>query len=46
MTVFSVFSLVLVILFIFVFFYFIPIGLWISATAAGVKVSFLNLIDQ
>jgi len=46
MTVFSVFSLVLVILFIFVFFYFIPIGLWISATAAGVKVSFLNLIGM
>ncbi|RCW45394.1 MULTISPECIES: flotillin-like protein FloA [unclassified Halanaerobium] len=46
MTVFSVFSLVLVVLFIFVFFYFIPIGLWISATAAGVKVSFFNLIGM
>jgi uncharacterized protein YqfA (UPF0365 family) len=28
------------------FFYFIPIGLWISATAAGVKVGFFNLIGM
>src|SRR6056297_2554083 len=38
--------LVALILFFILFFYFIPIGLWISATAAGVKVGFFNLIGM
>jgi len=46
MTIFSIFIIVLVVLFLFVFFYFIPIGLWISALAAGVKVGFFNLIGM
>ncbi len=38
--------IVLVLLFIMVFFYFIPIGLWISALAAGVKVNIFNLVGM
>ncbi len=38
----GVFVVVLIIL----FFTFIPVGLWISATAAGVKISFFNLIGM
>ncbi len=36
----------LVIIFLIIFFTLIPIGLWVSATAAGVKVSFFNLIGM
>lgn len=36
----------LVVVFVALFFYFIPIGLWISAVAAGVKVGFFNLIGM
>lgn len=35
-----------VIVFLSLFFYFIPIGLWISAVAAGVKIGFFNLIGM
>lgn len=38
--------LLLVILILIVFFYIIPIGLWISALAAGVKVSIINLVGM
>ncbi|WP_408956286.1 flotillin-like protein FloA [Natroniella sp. ANB-PHB2] len=46
MPVASLLILIFVALFLMVFFYFIPIGLWISAVAAGVKVSFFNLIGM
>ncbi|MGP3779260.1 flotillin-like protein FloA [Halanaerobium saccharolyticum] len=46
MEIFSILILVALILFFVLFFYFIPIGLWISATAAGVKVGFFNLIGM
>ncbi len=42
----TILMLVAIIIFLVLFFYFIPIGLWISATAAGVKVSFFNLIGM
>lgn len=38
--------IVLIVILVAVFFYFIPIGLWISAVAAGVKVSFIDLIGM
>ncbi len=34
------------IIFISLFFYFIPVGLWISAVASGVRVGFFNLIGM
>ena len=46
MELFSILILVALILFFILFFYFIPLGLWISATAAGVKVGFFNLIGM
>ncbi|MEC9490418.1 MAG: flotillin-like protein FloA [Halanaerobiales bacterium] len=46
MEIFSILILVALILFFILFFYFIPLGLWISATAAGVKVGFFNLIGM
>jgi len=46
MEIFSILILVALILFFVMVFYFIPIGLWISATAAGVKVGFFNLIGM
>lgn len=46
MDIFSIGILVLIVLFLVLFFYFIPLGLWISATAAGVKVGFFNLIGM
>jgi uncharacterized protein YqfA (UPF0365 family) len=46
MEIFSILILVALILFFIMLFYFIPIGLWISATAAGVKVGFFNLIGM
>ncbi|SFL25915.1 flotillin-like protein FloA [Halanaerobium salsuginis] len=46
MEIFSVLIIIFAVIFISLFFYFIPIGLWISATAAGVKVSFFNLIGM
>ena len=42
----TVLFLIALLAFLVLFFYFIPIGLWISATAAGVKVSFFNLIGM
>lgn len=45
-TVFALIIIVLVIIFLALFFYFIPIGLWISAVAAGVKIGFFNLIGM
>jgi uncharacterized protein YqfA (UPF0365 family) len=42
----SILILVAIVLFFILFFYFIPLGLWISATAAGVKVGFFNLIGM
>lgn len=42
----TILMLIAIIIFLVLFFYFIPIGLWISATAAGVKVSFFNLIGM
>ncbi len=38
--------IVLVALLLPVFFYFIPVGLWISAIAAGVKISLFNLVGM
>ncbi|MFN2341284.1 MAG: flotillin-like protein FloA [Halanaerobium sp.] len=46
MELFTILILVALILFFVLFFYFIPLGLWISATAAGVKVGFFNLIGM
>lgn len=46
MELFTIFMLIAIIIFVVLFFYFIPIGLWISATASGVKVSFFNLIGM
>jgi uncharacterized protein YqfA (UPF0365 family) len=46
MELFSILILAALILFFVLFFYFIPLGLWISATAAGVKVGFFNLIGM
>lgn len=46
MEILSILILAALILFFVLFFYFIPIGLWISATAAGVKVGFFNLIGM
>jgi len=46
MEILSILILVAIILFFVLFFYFIPLGLWISATAAGVKVGFFNLIGM
>lgn len=42
----AIFIIVFGILFLSVFFYFIPVGLWISAIAAGVKISLLNLVGM
>ncbi len=38
--------IVAIVIFLSLFFYFIPLGLWISAVAAGVKVGFFNLIGM
>ncbi|MCK8818045.1 flotillin-like protein FloA [Natroniella sulfidigena] len=46
MPVTSLLILIAIALVAMVFFYFIPIGLWISAVAAGVKISFFNLIGM
>lgn len=43
---FAILMIFLVVLFLIMFFYFIPIGLWISALASGVKVGFFNLIGM
>ena len=40
-----VFLAAVVLLFVFLFFSFIPVGLWISAWAAGVRVPLLTLVD-
>ena len=42
----SGFSFILAVIFIAVFFNFVPIGLWISAIAAGVNVGIFNLIGM
>ncbi|MGI6159664.1 MAG: flotillin-like FloA family protein, partial [Limnochordia bacterium] len=36
----------LIIIFLIFFFSFVPIGLWISAIAAGVKVSLMSLVGM
>ncbi len=46
MTLVSLATIFAVIVFIFLFLYFIPLGLWISAIAAGVKIGFFNLIGM
>ena len=40
-----VFLAAVVLLFVFLFFSFIPVGLWISAWAAGVRVPLLTLVE-
>src|SRR5690606_19536299 len=42
----SVFFLLLIVIFVVVLFNFIPVGLWISAWAAGVKISLITLIGM
>ncbi|WP_425415772.1 flotillin-like protein FloA [Orenia metallireducens] len=42
----AIFIIVFGALFLSLFFYFIPVGLWISAIAAGVKISLLNLVGM
>ena len=39
-------ALLLIIVLLMVFFRFVPIGLWISALAAGVKVGLFNLVGM
>ncbi|MGM0445474.1 MAG: flotillin-like protein FloA [Bacillota bacterium] len=46
MTLVSILTIFAVIAFIILFLYFIPLGLWISAIAAGVKIGFFNLIGM
>ncbi|WP_026189009.1 flotillin-like protein FloA [Orenia marismortui] len=43
---FAILVIVFGFLFLSLFFYFIPVGLWISAIAAGVKINLLNLIGM
>ncbi|AZO95007.1 flotillin-like protein FloA [Iocasia frigidifontis] len=42
----AILLIVLGIIFLSVFFYFIPLGLWVSAVAAGVRIGFFNLIGM
>jgi uncharacterized protein YqfA (UPF0365 family) len=46
MTIVSILTIFAVLVFVVLFMYFIPLGLWISAIAAGVKISFFNLIGM
>lgn len=46
MTIVSILTIFAVLVFVILFMYFIPLGLWISAIAAGVKISFFNLIGM
>ncbi|GAB6100737.1 flotillin-like protein FloA [Halanaerocella petrolearia] len=46
MTPIALLFITLGVIFVFVFLFFIPVGLWISALAAGVKISFFNLIGM
>ena len=46
MAISSIVIIALVIVLLALFFYFIPLGLWISAIAAGVKISFFDLIGM
>ena len=39
-------TILLVLILLMVFFRFVPIGLWISALAAGVKVGLFNLVGM
>ena len=39
-------SILLIILAVFIFFQFVPVGLWISALAAGVNISIFNLVGM
>ena len=39
-------AILLVLILLMVFFRFVPIGLWISALAAGVKVGLFNLVGM
>ncbi len=46
MAISSIIIIALVVIFVALFFYFVPLGLWISAIAAGVKISFFDLIGM
>ena len=46
MAISSIVIIALIALLVIVFFYFVPLGLWISAIAAGVKISFFDLIGM
>lgn len=39
-------SILLIVLAVFIFFQFVPVGLWISALAAGVNISIFNLVGM
>ncbi|MGM0436994.1 MAG: flotillin-like protein FloA [Bacillota bacterium] len=46
MAISSIVIIALIALLVILFFYFVPLGLWISAIAAGVKISFFDLIGM
>ncbi len=46
MAISSIVIIALIIILVALFFYFVPLGLWISAIAAGVKISFFDLIGM
>ncbi|MFW5979788.1 MAG: flotillin-like protein FloA [Halanaerobiales bacterium] len=46
MTISSIIIIAAIVLFLIIFVFFIPVGLWISAIAAGVKISFFDLIGM
>ena len=46
MAISSIIIIALAVIFVALFFYFVPLGLWISAIAAGVKISFFDLIGM
>jgi len=46
MAISSIIIIALIALLVILFFYFVPLGLWISAIAAGVKISFFDLIGM
>ena len=46
MAISSIVIIALIALLVVLFFYFVPLGLWISAIAAGVKISFFDLIGM
>ena len=46
MSIIALFIIILIVIVVPFFFYFIPVGLWISSWAAGVKVSIITLIGM